>query len=136
MLVHLHQVALDLSASDRDLGPLSIYPTADLQVPEISAGELHERLTRGARIQLLDVRTRREFAHGHITGAVNVPIQSFRRELPHLDLDGSKPVVTICKTAHRSPAATRVLRAHGFEAVQLAKGMDEWRRQKLPVQTV
>ena len=104
------------------------------QVPEISAGELHERLGRGAKIQLLDVRTRREFAHGHITGAVNVPIQSFRRELPHLDLDGSKPVVTICKTAHRSPAATRMLRTHGFEAVQLAKGMDEWRRKKLPVQ--
>ena len=28
------------------------------QVPEISAGELHERLTHGAKIQLLDVRTR------------------------------------------------------------------------------
>ena len=105
-------------------------------VPEISAGELHDRLSHGADIQLLDVRTRREFAQGHIAGAANVPIQSFRAELPHLDLDGSKPVVTICKTAHRSPAATRVLRARGFEAVQLAKGMDEWRRQKLPVQEV
>ena len=94
-------------------------------VPEISAEELHDRLAHGANIQLLDVRTRREFAHGHIAGAVNVPIQSFRAELSYLDLDGSKPVVTICKTAHRSPAATRVLRAQGFEAVQLAKGMDE-----------
>jgi rhodanese-related sulfurtransferase len=105
-------------------------------VPEIAARELHDRLVRGTSIQLLDVRTRREFAHGHIAGAVNVPIQSFRAELPRLDLDGSKPVVTICKTAHRSPAATRVLRAQGFEAVQLAKGMDEWRRRKLPVQKV
>lgn len=106
------------------------------QVPETSAGDLHDRLAHGAKIQLLDVRTRREFAHGHISSAVNVPIQSFRKELAHLELDGSRPVVTICKSAHRSPAATRVLRAHGFDAVQLAKGMDEWRRQKLPVQTV
>jgi rhodanese-related sulfurtransferase len=106
------------------------------QVPEISAGELHGRIAHGAQIQLLDVRTRREFAHGHIAGAVNVPIQSFRRELPQLGLDGSKPVVAICKTAHRSRAATRVLRAHGFEAVQLAKGMDDWCRQKLPVHGV
>jgi rhodanese-related sulfurtransferase len=105
-------------------------------VSEISAGELHDRLARGGNVQLLDVRTRQEFAHGHIAGAVNVPIQSFRAQLSHLDLDRSKPVVTICKTAHRSPAATRVLRAQGFEAVQLAKGMDEWRRQKLPVQKV
>ena len=103
-------------------------------VPEISAGELHDRLAHGANIQLLDVRTRQEFAHGHIAGAANVPIQSFRAQVSHLDLDASKPVVAICKTAHRSPAATRVLRAQGFEAVQLAKGMDEWRRQKLPVQ--
>jgi rhodanese-related sulfurtransferase len=104
------------------------------QVPEISAEELYDRLARGAKLQLLDVRTRREFAHGHIAGAVNVPIQSLRGELPHLALDRSEPVVAICKTAHRSPAATRVLRAQGFDAVQLAKGMDDWRRQELPVQ--
>ena len=104
------------------------------QVPEIPAGELHERLAHGAKIQLLDVRTRREFAHGHIAGAVNVPIQSFRGQLPHLELDSLKPVVTICKTAHRSPAATRVLRAHGFDAVELAKGMDDWRHAEHPVQ--
>ena len=73
---------------------------------------------------------------GCVTGAVNVPIQSFRRELPQLGLDGSKPVVAICKTAYVSRAATRMLRAHGFEAVQLAKGMDDWRRQKLPVHGV
>jgi rhodanese-related sulfurtransferase len=106
------------------------------QVPQISAVELHDRLAHGVKIQLLDVRTRWEFAHGHIAGAVNVPIQSLRGELPHLELDGSKPVVAICKTAHRSPAATRALRAYGFDAVQLAKGMDDWRRQKLPVRRV
>jgi rhodanese-related sulfurtransferase len=56
--------------------------------------------------------------------------------LPQLGLDGSKPVVAICKAAHMSRAATRVLRAHGFEAVQLARGMDDWRRQKFPVDGV
>jgi rhodanese-related sulfurtransferase len=104
------------------------------RVPETTAGELHERLAHGAKIQLLDVRTRREFAHGHIAGAVNVPIQTFRGQLAQMQLDSATPVVTICKTAHRSPAATRVLRAHGFDAVQLANGMDDWRRHELPVQ--
>ena len=98
------------------------------------SGRTARRLAHGAKIQLLDVRTRREFAHGHIAGAVNVPIQSLRGELPHLALHRSEPVVAICKTAHRSPAATRVLRAQGFDAVQLAKGIDDWRRQELPVQ--
>jgi rhodanese-related sulfurtransferase len=68
--------------------------------------------------------------------AVNAPIQSFRGQSPRLEFYSQTPVVTICKTAHRSPAATRVLRAHGFDAVQLAKRMDNWRREKLPVQQV
>ena len=104
------------------------------RVPEISPQELHDRLTRGAQVQIIDVRTGLEFSNGHISGAVNVPIQSLLRKLPQLDLDASKPIVTVCKTAHRSVPATRVLRDRGFDAVQLAHGMDEWRRQQLPVE--
>jgi len=104
------------------------------RVPEVTAQELHDRLMRGEEIQIIDVRTPHEFANGHICGAVNVPIQSFWRRLPHLGLDGSKPVVTICKTAHRSVPATRFLRRRAFDAVQLSHGLDEWRRNKLPLE--
>ncbi|MGZ4664594.1 MAG: rhodanese-like domain-containing protein [Frankiaceae bacterium] len=103
-------------------------------VPEMSPRRLYDRLTRGDRVQIVDVRTHQEFSNGHIAGAVSVPIQSLRRKLPELALDPSRPVVTICKTAHRSIPATRLLRAQGFDAAQLAKGMDEWRRQQLPVE--
>ena len=105
------------------------------RVPEVAAQELHDRLMRGEEIQIIDVRTPHEFANGHICGAVNVPIQSFLRGLPDLGLDVSKPVVTICKTAHRSVPATRVLRRRGFDAAQLAHGLDEWRRQQLPLES-
>ena len=105
------------------------------QVPEVSAQELHERLMRGEEIHIIDVRTPHEFANGHICGAVNVPIQSFLLGLTDLGLDVSKPVVTICKTAHRSIPATRVLVRRGFDAAQLAHGLDEWRRQQLPLES-
>jgi len=105
------------------------------RVPEVSAQELHDRLMCGEEIQIIDVRTPHEFANGHIGGAVNVPIQSFLRGLPDLGLDISKPVVTICKTAHRSIPATRVLRRRAFDAAQLAHGLDEWRRQQLPMES-
>jgi len=105
------------------------------RVPEVSAQELHDRLMRGEEVQIIDVRTPHEFANGHICGAVNVPIQSFLRRRPDLRLDVSKPVVTICKTAHRSVPATRVLRKRGFDAAQLAHGLDEWRRQQLPMES-
>jgi rhodanese-related sulfurtransferase len=90
---------------------------------------------RGEQLQIIDVRTRHEFANGHISGAVNVPIQSLVSRLPDLGLDASKPVVTICKTAHRSVPATRLLRRRGFHAAQLAHGLDEWHRQQLPLQS-
>jgi rhodanese-related sulfurtransferase len=69
------------------------------QVPEISAGKLHERLTHGAKIQLLDVRTRRKFAHGHITGAVNVPIQSFGRGIAAPNPDHSRCLARMTSNA-------------------------------------
>jgi rhodanese-related sulfurtransferase len=103
------------------------------RVPEVAPRQLQERIMRGEDLQIVDVRTRREFSNGHIAGAVNVPIQSLRRELPGLRLDLSKPVITICRTAHRSIPATQLLTAHGFHASQLTKGMDEWRREGLPV---
>ena len=63
------------------------------RVPEVAPRELHERMMRGEELQIVDVRTRLEFSNGHIAGAVNVPIQSLRRELPRLRLDPSKPVI-------------------------------------------
>jgi rhodanese-related sulfurtransferase len=105
------------------------------KVPEIQPKELHTRLSHGEQLQIVDVRTRREFRTGHISGASNVPIQSLPREWPQLGLDPTRPVVTICKTAHRSIPATQLFRSHGFTAMQLAKGMDEWRRQGLPLES-
>ena len=101
-------------------------------VPEIGATELYQRLRAGSDIQLVDVRTDLEFRRGHIAGAKHAPIHSLARLLPALELDPAKPVVTICKTAHRSIPATRLLRDHGFDSFQLENGMDEWRRQNLP----
>jgi rhodanese-related sulfurtransferase len=105
------------------------------RVPEVSSRELYERVQRGEKVQILDVRTRREYRNGHIAGARNVPIQSLGQQLTGLGLDAEAPIVTICKTAHRSIPVTRLLRSHGFDAAQLHRGMDEWRRAGLPVET-
>ena len=102
-------------------------------VPEIHAPALSLALGQGAPPQLVDVRTSREFAGGHIEGAVNVPVTELAGRLPGLELDPARPVVAICLTAHRSIPAVRLLRGHGLEARQLAGGMLAWRAQGLPV---
>jgi rhodanese-related sulfurtransferase len=40
--------------------------------------------------------------------------------------------VAICKTAHRSIPAVRLLRQQGYNAQQVAGGMDRWRSAGLP----
>jgi rhodanese-related sulfurtransferase len=101
-------------------------------VPELAPAELHARLGRSPAPQVVDVRTAMEFAHGHIEGAVSVPVQELPRRLDALGLDPARPVVAICLSAHRSIPAVRLLRERGFDAFQLAGGMLAWRAARLP----
>jgi rhodanese-related sulfurtransferase len=101
-------------------------------VPEVAAATLAARLGSPEAPQLVDVRTRSEFAAGHIAGAVNVPISELRRRLDALGLDAQRPVVAICLSAHRSIPAVRLLHRQGFDAAQLAGGMLAWRAARLP----
>jgi len=101
-------------------------------VPELLAPALSQALGEPAPPQLVDVRTEREFAAGHIEGAISVPVTELAARLPRLQLDAGRPVVLICLTAHRSIPAVRLLRGHGLEALQLAGGMLAWRAAGLP----
>jgi rhodanese-related sulfurtransferase len=103
------------------------------RVPEIDAIELKRQIDEGPPLQLIDVRTAAEFSTGHVTGAINVPINQFRSALPTLKLDPDRPVIAICATAHRSPPAVRLLKRAGFDAKQLHSGMLAWNHAKLPV---
>lgn len=102
------------------------------RVPEIDARSLAQWLRETTDLQIVDVRTRLEYDQGHITGALSAPIQSFPQALSALDLDPDRSVVLICRTAHRSIPATRLLNRQGFDARQLAQGMNAWWREKLP----
>ena len=108
------------------------------EVPEVTAPQLLAMLASESPPQLLDVRSSAEWRAGHIAGAIHLPITSLRRKLPTLDLDPTRPVVTICLTAHRSIPAVRLLRAQGFtDARQLRGGMQAWwaARQPTTVET-
>jgi rhodanese-related sulfurtransferase len=102
------------------------------RVPEIGPAELAARLEAEPRPQLVDVRSAAEFAAGHVRGAVSAPLHRLPRRLDALALDRGRPVVAICLTAHRSIPAVRLLRARGYDAVQLAGGMAAWRASRLP----
>jgi len=96
------------------------------KVPEISPGKLETMRKEGsARPQIVDARTNAKWRSGHITGAIHVPITELGARLASLQPDRTRPIVAICRAAHRSIPAVRLLRQHGFRnACQLQGGPD------------
>jgi len=91
-------------------------------VRQLSTEEIHEMMTRGGKLTLLDVRAVGEFQARHIEGARNIPAPELRDR--HRELDASKPVVLLCSTGHRSSLGAALLKQRSFEDVaNVAGGM-------------
>ncbi len=67
---------------------------------------------------LVDVRSPREFANGHLPGAVNVPIDEFERHVDEL-LEPHRPLVLYCAAGVRCNKAAVHLEQAGAEVHQL-----------------
>ncbi|HET9311417.1 MAG TPA: rhodanese-like domain-containing protein [Actinomycetota bacterium] len=89
---------------------------------------VHERL---ADIQLVDCRELYEWEAGRIDGAVHIPLNSIMAGAGS-ELDTDTPVAVICRTGNRSELATMMLQARGYEAYNVAGGMEAWASQGLP----
>lgn len=80
---------------------------------------------------ILDVRTRDEFAEGHIPGAVLIDVNEsdFKEKVNRLDK--SKPVFVYCAAGIRSERAASILKDSGFEKIyHLEDGLKSWSKAK------
>jgi rhodanese-related sulfurtransferase len=101
----------------------------------IEARDLAKRVNIDAAVLVLDVRGPDEFVGplGHITGAVNLPLNELPAHLIQL-VDDSRPIVVVCKTDRRSSMAAERLREAGSSNVSVLRGgMEQWRALGLPV---
>ncbi len=72
---------------------------------------------------LLDVRSGREFAQGHLPGALCIPHTHVREHIDEIIAAAAgRPVAIMCRTGFRSYLAHRVLAAHGLESASLDGG--------------
>ena len=79
-----------------------------------------DKLPGDGSVTLLDTRTAKEFAHGHIDGFTNIPVDELRERLG--ELDKGKPVFVICQSGLRSYIACRILSGNGFECYNFSGG--------------
>ena len=76
---------------------------------------------RSAKQQLIDVRLAEEFAHGHLPGAINLPLARVREGAKALDPNGD--YVVYCDTGRRSASATFLLTERGLKAKVIRGGV-------------
>lgn len=87
-------------------------------------------------VQLLDVRTPKEYAEGHIAGAVNIDVNS-PAFLPDATaaIDKDKPVYVYCRGGVRSKKAAKKLAKKGYTIIDLDHGILGWQADGKPVIT-
>jgi rhodanese-related sulfurtransferase len=64
---------------------------------------------------------------------VLIPLTEFSRRLGELPRD--QPILTICRSGHRSPLAARQLRQAGYDVTDVDGGTMAWERAGLPLVT-
>ena len=85
-------------------------------------------------IQLIDVRTPKEFAEGHLSNAVNINFydSNFMEEMSKLDKN--KDLYIYCRSGGRSGKAAKKLKSQGFLKVyDLEGGILNWNQSKMKV---
>lgn len=65
---------------------------------------------------ILDVRSKGEYASGHIKGSINISVDQLSNNLNKLK-DKSKPIITCCASGMRSASAKSILKSNGFTEV-------------------
>jgi rhodanese-related sulfurtransferase len=99
-------------------GPYALEPAAAAALIEAGA-------------TLIDVRRDYEFAAGHLEGARNVEMNDLiahAEEIPR-----ERPVIFYCRGGNRSSMAVDAFREAGYEAHNLAGGIEAWNAAGRPL---
>ena len=90
-------------------------------VPTVAISGVPDPLPEG--LAVLDVREPEEWAHGHIDGAMHIPMMDLPSRLD--ELPGGQTLV-VCKVGARSAQVAGYLVQQGYDAVNLDGGMLDW----------
>jgi rhodanese-related sulfurtransferase len=82
-------------------------------------------------IALIDVRRAYEFEAGHIPGARNIEMNELTARVDEISRD--EPVLFYCRGGNRSSMAVDAFREAGYDAHNLAGGIEAWAAEKRPL---
>lgn len=95
---------------------------------DINVNELHERLSKGEKPIMIDVREPHEWDTQHLEGVIKISLGNIPASVADLAQYKDQEVVMICRSGGRSGQAAAFLRSAGFSNVRnLMGGMLTWK---------
>ena len=97
-------------------------------IPTVAINGVPDPLPEG--LHVLDVREHAEWQHGHIDGALHIPLSLLPTRVGELP---QGQTLVVCKIGGRSAQAVAWLQQLGYDAVNLAGGMLDWEAAGRPM---
>lgn len=114
---------------------LSLVAKVKSQIKECSIDLLRERIERGDKFILLDVREDHEWNTGHLPMAVHLGKGILERDIEGLAPDLHTQIVLYCGGGYRSALAAQSLQTMGYSnVISLAGGYKAWVEAGLPLE--
>jgi phage shock protein E len=84
-------------------------------------------LIQNKEVLILDVRTKGEYAQGHITDSVLIPVQVLSTDFTKIMDFKEKPILIYCRSGNRSVTSSNILLEKGFKDLyNLKGGIKDW----------
>ncbi len=113
---------------------LNIVNDAKSRVKETTVDQIKQRLDRGEKFLLVDVREESEFAKDHLPGAVHMGKGVIERDIETRVPDMNTPMVLYCGGGFRSALAADNLQKMGYTNVlSMDGGVRGWREKNYPM---
>ena len=114
---------------------LQLVNDAKSRIKQTDVGEVKQRLDRGERFHLIDVREESEFARGHLPGAVHLGKGIIERDIEEKFPDPKTELILYCGGGFRSALAADNLQKMGYANVKsMDGGWRGWTDAGLPVE--
>ncbi|MCL1485858.1 rhodanese-like domain-containing protein [Marinobacter sp. M3C] len=83
---------------------------------------------------VVDIRERKEFNEGRITGSMNIPLSALKSRSSELSKHKEKQLIVVDKMGQHSAMAVKQLNTDGFaNVVRLSGGIADWKASNLPL---
>ena len=98
----------------------------------LSTGELTALVNKDAGV-VIDIRPTKDFAAGHIVGALNIRQDKLSARVGELEKHKAKTIILVDAMGQHAGTHARELVKAGYNAAKLSGGVSSWKADNLPL---